>query len=119
MDAHPETNSSSVHQSLHTLYPFSSRELAAFDALAHPRRLVKGEVLLQPGLTCSFTAFVESGALRYYRLSDSRETTLHFFTVGSWVADYPSFVNQCPANNFIQAVEDTQLRVIFIRDIHP
>lgn len=118
MIVHAEKDPSSVHQSLRTLYAFSLGELAAFDALAHPRRLAKGETLLQPGLTCFFTAFVESGALRYHRLSDGRETTLHFFTTGSWVADYPSFVNQCPANNFIRAVEDTQLRVISIRDIH-
>ncbi len=82
------------------------------DALA-PRRLARGESLLQPGEICQFQAIVTAGCLRVYAPdADGAERVLYFAAPGWCVTDLDSLLGQRPARLGIDALEATEILVL-------
>ncbi len=91
----------------------SSTSLAILERAAERRTLDKGEHLLREGEAAHHVAFVESGLLRYYYLSnDGTEHTGQFFFPGAFVSDVASLVLKRPAQQNIDALEPTLVRLI-------
>lgn len=111
-------DNSEIRKSLKAIHNFSDEQLDAFLSKLTPKKIIKKDFLLKPSQKCCFIAFITKGSFRFYSLTDTGEPTLHFFTENNWVADYESLVLQKPTNNFIQALEDTELQVISLDDIH-
>jgi CRP-like cAMP-binding protein len=80
--------------------------------------IAKNDYLLKPGKVCNFISIVLTGSLRLYRNEEENEYTLDFFTESNWVADYESFVSQKPASNCIQALENTEVAIVSLHDVH-
>jgi CRP/FNR family transcriptional regulator, anaerobic regulatory protein len=107
-----------IRRSLTLIHDFSETQIQAFIARVKTKTLSKKEFLLRPGQTCNYIAFVSKGSLRVFSLSEGVEHTYHFFTEFNWVAEYESFIAQKQTLNFIQALEQTELVIISLDDIH-
>ncbi len=100
---------------------FAKPSQATFEVLQRTseiKTLDKGEHLLREGDVSRQVAFVESGLLRYYYLSDGTEHTGQFFFPGTFVADVASFVLQRPALQNIDALEPTVVTLISRTVLH-
>ena len=73
------------------------------------RTLKRGDVLLLPGDTCRNLFFLESGLLRYTRLVDGTVVTRWATLPGQYGVAFPSFINQAPSEDGIEAAEDCVL----------
>lgn len=72
------------------------------------KRVKKKQYLVQPGFVCKHRYFTLNGALRaYLRCNDGQEFTIGLAIEDWWIADYSSFINQEPATQFVEAVEDS------------
>jgi CRP-like cAMP-binding protein len=96
----------------------SPHHIDAFLPKFHHQPCKKNEYLLKPGQTSSFLTLILTGAFRVYREDETTEHTLHFFTEHQWIADHESFVSQKPSQNFIEAVENSEVATISLKDIH-
>jgi CRP-like cAMP-binding protein len=74
----------------------------------------KKALLLKVGQVSSHITIVLKGSLRIY----NADQTLNFFTELDWVADHNSFVSRKPSLNEIEAMEDTEVAIISIYDLH-
>lgn len=105
-------------KSLQSVHRFPDEQVDAFVAKLKYKKLSKKEFLLKPHQKCNFMAFIQKGSLRFYALNESDEHTLHFFTENAWLADYESFISQQPTKNYLQALEETEVLIITLEDIH-
>jgi CRP-like cAMP-binding protein len=65
-------------------------------------------VILREGQTCNYLSYIHSGTFRVYYLDEHlRELTVKFATADSWVTDMYCFLNEKPANLYIEAIDDS------------
>jgi CRP-like cAMP-binding protein len=107
-----------VKKSLISIHNFSDEQLDAFISKLTSRKIARKGHLLRPSQKCNFMAFITKGSFRFYSQTDTEEPTLHFFTENNWVADYESLVSQEATKNYLQALEDTEIQVISLDNIH-
>lgn len=63
--------------------------------------------------------FINKGAIRLFTLNnDGLETSRYFAFEGSFVAALPSFIDQKPAEEFMQTIENCELLKISRNDFH-
>lgn len=77
------------------------------------RTLPKNGYFLEEGQVCDSIAFIQSGALVYFKLSKKLdEITTDFALDGEWVTDNHSRLNHLPSLIYIKAIEDSELLII-------
>jgi hypothetical protein len=76
------------------------------------RTLMKNEILWNVGDHCKHLVFINSGVVRNYRTTDSREVTHHLFFENNLFCDDYSFISQQPCLGTYDALEKTELIVI-------
>lgn len=81
-----------------------------------PRRLKKGDYLLEADKICREMAFIESGYLRMFDIADGKEITLWIGTSGTFITSLSSFTFETTNYWRIQAVTDCDLQVIKKKD---
>jgi CRP-like cAMP-binding protein len=78
-----------------------------------PKKLRKRQYLLQQGDVSKYTAFVEKGLLRSYVIDDKgSELIMQFAPEGWWIGDMYSNITGEPAENNIDAIEDSELLLL-------
>jgi CRP-like cAMP-binding protein len=78
-----------------------------------PKKLRKRQYLLQQGDVSKYTAFVEKGLLRSYVIDDKgSELIMQFAPEGWWIGDMYSSITGEPAENTIDAIEDSELLLL-------
>lgn len=107
-----------IKKSILNVHGFTPEQVGLLLEKLTCRTLQKGDHLLKSGQSCSFLAFIEKGSLRYYTWTKNDELTLYFFTEYAWLTDYESLVSQTPSQNYIQALEPTELKIITLDDLH-
>jgi len=107
-----------IRQSLQRIKSISSEHIESFLPRFIHQPLKKNDFLLKPGQVSNFMTVVLTGSFRLYRPDESGDHTLHFFIENEWVADHESFVVQKPSENFIQAMEHSEVANISLKDIH-
>lgn len=107
-----------IKESLVKVYPFSERQLDLFTEKMTHRSIKKKGLLLRRNEVCKELFFINSGSLRLYTATERGELTIHFFSENCWVADLESLLMQSPSGNQIEALEDTDMASISLRDIH-
>jgi CRP-like cAMP-binding protein len=89
---------------------FSDEEIATIRSMVIPKRLKKKQYLLRQGSVCRFHTFVCSGCLRSYRIDDNGSEHIFSLTPANhWVCDRVSLVTGTPSNEFIDALEDSEV----------
>lgn len=108
--------------------PFSASELLAqilpeplpsvpaLNTLFTPRSLKKGEQWLRPGQVCQKIAFIRSGMLRAYVETEEASQTRWAFLPEEFFTSVSSFGLQRPSEEYIEAIEDSELMEIGYQD---
>lgn len=107
-----------IRSSIKSIHHFSDEVVDKFIAKLITKEINKREFLLKPPLKCNFMGFITMGSFRFHSLTDMGEQTLHFFTENTWAADYESLISQQPTKNYIQAMEDSEVQIISLDNIH-
>lgn len=90
----------------------SEEELALFCSKLVAKSLKRREYYFQEGQVCKSVAFIHSGCLRYFYLTNGEEQTGQFFFENAWYTDYESFLSEQPTRQFIQALEPSELLIL-------
>jgi CRP/FNR family transcriptional regulator, anaerobic regulatory protein len=98
-----------IKQSISQYITLNKEELDFFFSLLTVKVLNKKELLFRSGQNCRNIYFINKGCIRYYYLVDGEEKTAQFFFENGWYTDYESFLSGDPSENFVDAIEDTEL----------
>jgi len=112
------TDFSGIKKSLLKLYPFPEEQLNQFANRLTFKKLKKKSFLLRPNQISNSLTFINSGSLRFYTDTERGELTINFFTENQWAADIESFLVQQPSKNYIEAVANSDIALITLKDIH-
>lgn len=107
-----------LSQFLHAIFPLPlnvlEEVLAAFTHWEYP----KNHYLLKQGRPCSYLYFLKKGAVRYIFTDDNgKENNVWFTFENDVVTDATSFVQQQPAFESIQLLEESELYGIHYDDL--
>lgn len=92
-------------------------EKSYFLSKLHLRKLKKKEIFIHENKVSECVAFVTSGCLRSYTIDDNGfEHVLQFAPPDWWITDMYSFITQKPGNVYIDAIEDSEVCILFRKD---
>jgi CRP-like cAMP-binding protein len=102
------------------LVPLPEAVWEAVSAVAHPVRLAKKQVLLEPGQVCDRMYFLHTGAVRSYLLQDGLDITYFFFFADTFpfAVDFASFRTDQPSQYYLESIEPGEATSFFRRDIY-
>jgi len=97
---------------LRSITDIPSAEIDKVLDIFHVSKIQKNQFLVNAGETPTTLAFLVSGILRLYYISESGfEFTKSFCVEGDMAAAYTALLNNEPSNLFIQALEDSELLI--------
>jgi CRP-like cAMP-binding protein len=67
----------------------------------------KDEYLVESGKICSKAFFIKSGFVRRFFINDAQDVTIWFYAPNHMATSMPSFFEQKPAYEYLQACEET------------
>jgi CRP-like cAMP-binding protein len=82
------------------------------------RSLSKNEILFRAGSVFKEMYYVKRGGCFMYVLDGGKEVVSQFFFEGDLMCDHFSFLTRRPSNQFVRALEDTELECLSYDDIH-
>ncbi len=89
-----------------------------FTSLLSLKKIKKKNFVLQEGEVNKHLTFVVSGILRLYSIDKNGfEHILQFAPAGWWIGDMRSFLSQLPASLYIDAIEDSEVILLFKPDL--
>ncbi len=91
-------------------------QLAGAEKYFKVRNLKRGEYWLRPGRICGHIAFLQTGMLRAFVETDTGKHTRWAFLTGQFFTSVTSFGRQLPAEEYIEALEDSTLLEIGYSD---
>ena len=112
------TGVSGIKKSLLKIHQFSEEQLSLFTDKMIFSHLKKKDLLIKENQVSDGIAFILTGSFRFFRKTNDRELTLKFFVEHNWIADLESLLTQQPSKNYIEAIEDSEIASITLRDIH-
>ena len=96
----------------------NNEEEAYFVSFLQHRKIKKKHFLYQEGDINKFQAFVAEGCLRSYSIDKNGfEHVLQFAPPGWWIGDIQSIITQEPGTLYIDAVEDSEVLLLFKKDL--
>jgi CRP-like cAMP-binding protein len=93
-----------------------TEELKTICTLFKPASIKKGGYFLKTGRQCDKLSFIQSGFLRIFAITDTREVTQWISSRGYFVTDLSSLIFNIPARWTIQALTDAELFTISKED---
>jgi CRP-like cAMP-binding protein len=102
-----ESQVASLKEVLMSATQISDADASLFSSRFRPAQLDKGDSFISAGETGKQVAFVASGLMRSFYISDSgEEFNKHFFVSGDFVAPLTSLVKREPSPVNIDALEE-------------
>lgn len=81
-----------------------------FCSLLKITHVKKRQFIVQPGFVANYRNYVLKGAMRSFIIdAKGQEHTVAFAVEDWWITDYSSYINQNPATQFVEALEDSVL----------
>jgi CRP-like cAMP-binding protein len=112
------TGFSDIKRSLSKIHPFSEEQLSLFTDKMIFNKLKKKDLLIKENQVSGGITFILAGSFRLFKKLNNRELTIKFFIEGHWIADLESLLTQQPSKNYIEAIEDSEIASITLRDMH-
>jgi CRP-like cAMP-binding protein len=109
---------SEVKKSLSKIHEFSDEQLSLFTDKMIFNNLRKKDFLIKENQVSDGITFILRGSFRFFKKSSNDELTMKFFVENNWMADLESLLTQQPSKNYIEAIEDSAIASITLRDIH-
>lgn len=98
----------------------SEDEQLRLTSIIRTTRVKKRQFIIQPGYVCQYRSYIVQGAFRVFYLGDDgREHTVSIAVEDWFVSDFYSYINQLPATNFAEALEDAIIFQMKYEDIEP
>ena len=93
--------------------PLTDGDIELIQSKFTPKKLRKGQYLLQAGEVCTATSFIVNGAMRQYSIDDRDVEHIIQLSIENWWAfDRESFLTLNPSRYYIDAWEDSTLLVL-------
>src|ERR1700733_3681679 len=102
---------------LDSITPLSTELHTHLQSILKNRLLFKKEFLLKAGQVCRNIYFISKGIVRCYYIKDEAEVCSWFMKEMDVVISIESFYRQVPANEFVQALEETELHYISYEEL--
>jgi CRP-like cAMP-binding protein len=100
-------------------YPIDEEKLKKICSFFRPAKAHRKEVLINYNETCRVYYFINSGCLRLFTVNKSGiETSRYFAFEGMFATALPSFIDQKPAQEYLQSVEKSELLAISRKDFY-
>lgn len=81
------------------------------------KKVVRRQILLEPGQIARYRYYILDGAIRAYVLGeDGQDQTISFAIEDWWISDYQSFIFQQEATQYLVAIEDSSLLQVSFED---
>ncbi len=94
-------------------FPLTEKDKLLIQSVVLPRKLRKGEFLVQAGEVARYGAFVTKGFLRSYVIDGKgKEHIIQFAPENWWISDKTGISEGLPSTFFIDAVEDTEVLLV-------
>lgn len=114
MEAGPEV----FYQFLKNLAPVNRAEFMQSMAFFHTKTLKRGDVFIHHQEIARKVAFIVSGILRSYYITDNgAEITYCFCTERRFSTSFKSFISQTPSQYIMEASTDAELLIISYEDL--
>ncbi|HEX5025424.1 MAG TPA: Crp/Fnr family transcriptional regulator [Agriterribacter sp.] len=96
----------------------TGEEETYFISLLQHKKIKRRQYLFHEGDISKFQAFVVDGCLRSYSIDKNGfEHVLQFAPPGWWIGDMKSFLKQQPGTLYIDAIEDSEVILLFKSDL--
>lgn len=94
-------------------YRLTPEEIELTKSGYRPMSIKANEYFLEKGKICNHIGFVTKGLFRSFFYDDeAKEITTDFFPEGTLIIAFDSFNNRKPSDEYIKAVEDSDLMVV-------
>ncbi|WP_149243085.1 Crp/Fnr family transcriptional regulator [Dyadobacter sp. 32] len=112
-----------IHQSLASYilrrFKVDHEKLKNICSYFQPLKVHRKQVLIDYHETCKVYYFINAGCLRLFTINNAGiETSRYFAFEGMFATALPSFIDQKPALEYLQAVEKSELLVISRKDFY-
>ncbi len=98
----------------------SAEEENRLKSIIKTSKVKKKQFIIQPGFVCQSRTYIVEGAFRVFYLDDEgKEHTVSIGIEDWFVTDFYSYINQVPALNFAEALEDSTIFQMRYEDIEP
>jgi len=100
-----------------TLSPDEERK---FTSIIKTSKVKRRQFIIQPGFVCHYRTYIIEGAFRVFYLDEhGKEHTVSIGVEDWFVTDFHSYINQSPASNYAEALEDSLVFQLHYQDIEP
>lgn len=96
---------------------FTPGELDRIDSCFRDLYIAKDKHLVREGQYCRHLAFIVKGLLRVYYWDRGKVVTRYLGMEPSFITSLSSFISQVPANENIEALEDSHLLILSYEDM--
>lgn len=105
---HPE-----IYAAIKRLADIPPEQWRRLEGFLKPRRLIKGDIFIQPGQPSTEAAIVLSGLFRFYYTDlEGREATKAFRGKGEMLAAYAELLDKRPSRTTVEALEDSEIMTV-------
>ncbi|TMI74583.1 MAG: Crp/Fnr family transcriptional regulator [Bacteroidetes bacterium] len=94
---------------LNTISPLSEALSERIKSIAKISSHRKGDIILAEGQVCSKACLIVKGLVRFYYINEGKDITSRLMAEGDIISSWLSYYTQKPSNEFIAAIEDTEL----------
>lgn len=113
-------NYSSILSNINRYVTLTSAEEERLISIIKTSRVKKKQFIIQPGFICQSRTYIVEGAFRVFHLDDEgKEHTVSIGIEDWFVTDFYSYINQVPAMNFAEALENSLIFQMRYEDIEP
>ena len=111
---------SSILNNISRYVVLSTEEQQRLTSIIKTSEVKKKQYIIQPGLVCHSRSYIVKGAFKVYYLDDSgKEHTVSIGVEDWFVTDFYSYINQTPAMNYAEALEDSIIMQMSNEEIEP
>lgn len=110
----------SILENIGRYVSLTSKEEEKLTSIIKTSRVKRKQFIIQPGFVCQSRTYIVEGAFRVFYLdNDGKEHTVSIGIEDWFVTDFYSYINQTPALNFAEALEDSTIFQMRYEDIEP
>lgn len=109
---------STILKNIRRYVDLTAEEEKEFTSIITTSRIKKKQFIIQPGFVCHSRTYIVEGAFRVFYLdNDGKEHTVSIGVEDWFVTDFYSYINQSPAMNFAEALEDSTIFQMKYEDV--
>ena len=108
----------SLFKNIRRYVDLTKEEESRVSSILKSVRIKKRQMIIQPGFVCHNRSYIVEGAFRVFYLdNEGKEHTVSIGVEDWFVTDFYSYINQTPAMNYAEALEDSLILQMRYEDI--